>query len=490
MEKKQPVQNAVKDPKQLVYELEGKPPLPTAIALGMQHVLAMFVGNLTPLLVVGGAYTLASPGAIDVAYLAQCAMVLAGLTTLIQLYRLGPIGSGLPIVMGTSSAFIGVNSSIAMSGGWAALTGATLVGGLFELGLGAFMKKLRRFFPPLVTGVTVLSIGLTLIPVGIQAFAGGGNAEINPNFGSLQNLLVATVVLVTVVLLRIFGKGIFSLASLLIAMLVGYGVATVMALLIPAESLTLSYTLKDVFANGLISVPIPFKYGIEFKLDAIIPMLFMFVVTAIETIGDTSGVAEGGLGRMPTDTELRGTVLADGFSSILGSVFNVSALTSFSQNVGLVRMTRVVNRFAIATGAIFLIIAGFFRPLGEFFANIPPSVLGGAVICMFASIAVTGMSLLSSVKLNARNTLIIAISLGIGIGFGQGAGAAAGAMQNFPTWLRYLFGGNGIAAATIIALVLNLVMPKEEKEDPPNEAELEAGEKSGEGAEEEAAPQE
>ncbi len=456
--------------KKLVHQLEGRPPLPTAIALGLQHVLAMFVGNLTPLLVVGGAYTLANPGAIDVAYLAQCAMVLAGFTTLIQLYKIGPIGSGLPIVMGTSSAFIGVNSSIAMSGGWAALTGATLVGGVFELGLGAFMKKLRRFFPPLVTGVTVLSIGLTLIPVGIQAFAGGGNPEINPNFGSLQNLLVATVVLATVILLRIFGKGLFSLASLLIAMLVGYGVAVGMVYLIPPEQLTLSFTLKDYLANGLFSVPIPFKYGIEFKADAIIPMLFMFVVTAIETIGDTSGVAEGGLGRMPTDVELRGTVLADGTSSILGAIFNVSALTSFSQNVGLVRMTRVVNRFSICMGAFFLILAGFFRPLGEFFANIPPAVLGGAVICMFASIAVTGMSLLSTVKLDARNTLIIAVSLGIGIGFGQGAGSAAGAMAQFPTWLKYLFGGNGIAAATIIALLLNLIMPHE-KEDAPIEEE-------------------
>ncbi len=463
--------DAVKqDAKKLVHELKGRPPLPTAIALGLQHVLAMFVGNLTPLLIVGGAYSAANPGTIDVAYLAQCAMVLAGITTLVQLYKLGPIGSGLPIVMGTSSAFIGVNSAIAMSSGWAALTGATLLGGVFELGLGSFMKKLRRFFPPLVTGVTVLSIGITLIPVGVQNFAGGGSPETNPNFGSMQNLLVAGVVLLVVILLRIFGKGIFGLASLLIATLVGYAVAIVMYFTIPQESLTLSITMTNLLEGGLISVPIPLRYGIEFRLDAIIPMLFMFVVTAIETIGDTTGVAEGGLGRMPTDTELRGTVLADGFSSILASLFNISALTSFSQNVGLIRMTRIVNLFSIATGAVFLIVAGFFRPIGQFFANIPPSVLGGAVLCMFASIAVTGISLLSKVDFNPRNTLIIAIALGVGIGFGQGAGGAAGAMEHFPTWLRYLFGGHGIAAATLIALVLNLVMPKDADEQKAEEA--------------------
>ncbi len=450
-----------KDPKLIVHELKGRPPLPMSIALGLQHVLAMFVGNLTPLLIVGGAYSAANPNSIDVAYLAQCAMILAGLTTLVQLYKVGPIGSGLPIVMGTSSAFIGVNSTIAMTGGWAALTGATLIGGFFELGLGFFMKKLRRFFPPLVTGVTVLSIGITLIPVGVQNFAGGGNFESNPNFGSLQNLFVASVVLLVVILLRIFGKGILGLASLLIATLVGYAVAIAMYFLIPEESLTLTITMTNLLEGGLISVPIPLRYGIEFRLDAIIPMLFMFIVTAIETIGDTTGVTEGGLGRMPSDKELRGTVLADGFSSILGALFNTSALTSFSQNVGLIRMTRVVNLFAISTGAIFLIVAGFFRPIGQFFANIPPSVLGGAVLCMFASIAVTGISLLSKIDFNPRNTLIIAIALGVGIGFGQGAGGAAGAMEHFPTWLRYLFGGHGIAASTIIALVLNLLMPHE-----------------------------
>lgn len=453
-----------KDNRNLVYSLEGRPPIGTAIILGMQHVLAMFVGNLTPLLVVGGAYAGANPGTIDVAYLCQCAMIMAGIMTLVQLYKLGPIGSGLPIVMGTSSAFLGVNSFIAGNFGWASLMGAGLVGGLFEMFVGSIIKHIRKVFPPLVTGVTVLAIGLTLLPVGVQSMAGGGNPGINPNFGSLQNLGIAAFVVVVIILLKTYGKGLANLASMLIAMIVGYFVSVIMYVFIPSDMQTFNFAMKNFLDNGLFSVPIPFKYGIEFHAGAIIPMLFMFIVTAIETIGDTTGVAQGGLNRDITDKELRGTILADGFASFFASVFNVSPLTSFSQNVGLVRMTKVVNRFTIATGAVFLILAGIFRPIGEFFSTIPPAVLGGAVIGMFGSIAVSGIGMLQKEKLNGRNTLIVALSLGIGVGFGQGAGLAAGAMAHFPTWLQYIFGGNGIAAATIIALVLNLILPKEKDE--------------------------
>ncbi len=448
----------MKEQEKLVYQLEGKPPLFTAATLGMQHVLAMFVGNLTPLLIVGGALG----GTVDIAYLCQCAMVLAGLMTLVQLYKIGPIGAGLPVVMGTSSAFLGVNSFIAGTFGWGALMGAGLVGGLFEMSLGVFMKHLRRFFPPLVTGITVLSIGLTLLPVGIQAMAGGGTPQFNPNFGSLQNLGIAFFVILVIVVLKTYAKGLANLASMLIAMIAGYFLALIMHYVIPVEQQTFNFVLTDIFSKGIISIPMPFKYGIEFKLGAIIPMLFMFIVTAMETIGDTSGVTQGGLDREPTDEELRGSILSDGFSSFFASIFNVSPLTSFSQNVGLVRMTRVVNKFTIACGAIFLIFAGLLTPLGVFFSSIPPAVLGGAVIGMFGSITVSGIGLLQQVKLDGRNTLIIALSLGIGVGFGQGAGLAAGAMAHFPQWLQYIFGGNGIAAATLIALVLNLVLPKEE----------------------------
>lgn len=454
-----------KDNRNLVYSLEGKPPIGTAIVLGMQHVLAMFVGNLTPLLVVGGVYAGANPGSIDVAYLCQCGMVMAGIMTMVQLYRIGPIGSGLPIVMGTSSAFLGVNSFVASNFGWAALMGAGLVGGLFEMFIGSIIKHIRKVFPPLVTGVTVLSIGITLLPVGVQSMAGGGNPRINPNFGSLQNLAIASIVFLVIIFLKTFGKGLANLASMLIAMIIGYMISLIMYLAIPPELQTFNFTLKNFMDNGLFSFPVPFKYGIEFHAGAIIPMLFMFIVTAIETIGDSTGVAQGALNRDLTDQELRGTILADGFSSFFASIFNVSPLTSFSQNVGLVRMTKVVNRFTIATGAAFLILAGIFRPIGEFFSTIPPAVLGGAVIGMFGSIAVSGIGMLQKEKLNGRNTLIVALALGIGVGFGQGAGLAAGAMAHFPTWLQYIFGGNGIAAATIIAMVLNLLLPQEKEED-------------------------
>ncbi len=443
----------------LVYQLEGRPPLLHAFILGMQHVLAMFVGNLAPLLIVGGSLG----GAVDVAYLCQSAMILAGLMTLVQLYTLGPIGSGLPVVMGTSSAFIGVNSFVASTYGWAGLMGASLVGGLFEATLGSFMKYIKKFFPPLVTGITVLSIGMTLLPVGIQAMAGGSTPKFNPNFGSLQNLGIALFVLLIIILLKTFAKGLLNLASMLIAMIAGYILTLILYFVIPEEAQTFNFTLVDMFGKGFFSIPVPFKYGMEFHPGAIIPMIFMFIVTAIETIGDTSGIVQGGLNREITEKELRGSVLADGFSSAIASIFNVSPLTSFSQNVGLIRMTKVVNRFSISLGAIFLIIAGFFTPLGVFFSAIPPSVLGGAVIGMFGSIAVTGLGLLKQVELNGRNSLIIALALAIGLGFGQGTGLATGAMVHFPQWLVYVFGGNGIAAATLIAMILNIVLPKEDK---------------------------
>lgn len=436
----------MKDTSYQAYQLEGRPPLRMAIPLGMQHVLAMFVGNLTPLLVVGGGFV-SSGGSIDIGYLTQCAMVLSGVCTLIQLYKIGPIGSGLPVVMGTSSTFIGVNTSIVALYGWAGLMGASLVGSIFELFIGAIIKPIRKFFPPLVTGITVLAIGLTLIPIGVMNFAGGGNPTINPEFGSLQNLFLGGFVLLLTILMKVFCKGVFSLASMFFSMLIGY----ILAALIGVVNFD---TLTNV---GWFSVPIPFKYGMTFHFDAIFPMLFLFIVTAIETIGDTTGVAQGGLNREPTDDEMRGTVLADGFSSALASIFMVSPLTSFSQNVGLIRMTKVVNRFSIACGSIFLIVAGFIPKIGAFFAGIPASVLGGAVLLMFASIAVTGLNLLSQVKLNSKNTLIIAAALGIGVGFGQPSGANA--IAHLPYAIKLLFGGNGIAAATLIALVLNIILP-------------------------------
>jgi len=439
----------MKDKSYQAHQLEGRPPLRIAIPLGMQHVLAMFIGNLTPLLVVGGGFVRGG-GNIDIGYLTQCAMVLAGVCTLIQLYKLGPIGSGLPVVMGTSSTFIAVNTSIVSLYGWSGLMGASLVGAIFELFIGTIIKPIRKFFPPLVTGITVLSIGLTLIPIGVMNFAGGGNATINPDFGSLQNLFLGSSVLLLTIVMKLFCKGVFSLASMFFSMIIGYIIAALIGVV----------NFDMVASAGWFSVPIPFKYGMTFHLDAIFPMLFLFVVTAIETIGDTTGITQGGLNREPTDNELQGSVLADGFSSALASIFMVSPLTSFSQNVGLVRMTKVVNRFSIACGAVFLIIAGFIPKIGAFFAGIPASVLGGAVLLMFASIAVTGLNLLGQVKLNSRNTLIIAAALGIGVGFGQASGAAA--IANLPYAIKLIFGGNGIAASTLIALVLNIILPDKE----------------------------
>ncbi|MGL4986517.1 MAG: uracil-xanthine permease family protein, partial [Treponemataceae bacterium] len=249
----------------------------------------------------------------------------------------------------------------------------------------------------------------------------------------------------------IFGKGIFSLASILFAMLVGYAVAIFMGII----------DLEPIQKASWFAIPVPFKYGMTFKLDAIFPILFLFIVTSIETIGDTTGVTQGGLNRDPTDNELKGSVLADGFSSTLASIFMVSPLTSFSQNVGLIRMTKVINRFSIATGALFLIVAGFIPKIGAVFTTVPASVLGGAVLIMFASIAVTGLNLLGQIEFNSKNSFIIAVALGVGVGFGQASGKVA--IANLPEAVRLIFEGNGIAAATLIALFLNQVIPNKEK---------------------------
>ena len=349
------------------YELDGRIPLGQAIPLGLQHVLAMFVGNLSPLLIILGTCGLtvdAGFSALRVTLL-QNAMVIAGLVTFIQLYPIGPIGGRLPIVMGTSSGFIGINNSIAIStmGGIAAgtittdanagifaygvLMGACIVGGVFEMGLGFLIKPLRKFFPPVVTGTVVIAIGLSLISVGINFFAGGSGVK---DFGSLWNLLLGLITLIAILVFKHGFKGFPSIASVLIGIVIGYIVSLLMGFILPKEividgaTVIPAYITKwnQVATAKWFALPLPPKEifsNIRFRLDAIIPMCIMFIVTAVETIGDTSGVVEGGLNRAPTDKELSGSVVCDGFGSSIAALFGVLPNTSFSQNVGLVGMT-------------------------------------------------------------------------------------------------------------------------------------------------------
>ena len=454
------------------YDFYAKLPLKKAIPLGMQHVLAMFVGNLTPILLITGACGLGAGtefADLQIALL-QNAMLIAGVVTLIQLFSIGPVGGKVPIIMGTSSGFIGVCNSVSavMGGGilaYGAIMGASLIGGLFEGVLGFMLKPLRRFFPPVVTGAVVLSIGLSLISVGVNSFGGGSSAK---DFGSLENLLLGAIVLIVIVALKHGTKGMTSASSILIGIIVGYIVAAVMGMVLPTTGVdaegveyTKAWVLnwQKVADASWFAIPAIMPVKLVFDVRAIVPIMIMFVVTAVETVGDISGVMVGGMDREATDTELAGGVICDGLGSSLASLFGVLPNTSFSQNVGLVTMTKIVNRFALTTGAIFLILCGLFPKLAALISIMPQSVLGGAAVMMFSSIVVSGIQLITKEPMTPRSITIVSVALGLGYGLGANGGVLSG----LPQFVQLIFGGSGIVPAAIVAIVLTIVLPKEKK---------------------------
>ena len=455
-------------------DFKGRLPLRQAIPLGLQHVLAMFVGNLTPILIItnlcaaaGGAEDFA---AIQVALL-QNAMLVAGIVTLVQLFSIGPIGGQVPIIMGTSSGFIGVFQSVVgvMGGGivsYGAIMGASILGGLFETVLGAFLKPLRRFFPAVVTGTVVLSIGLSLISVGVTSFGGGSGAK---DYGSAENLLIALAVMVIVLVLKHGAKGLASSSCILIGIVCGYIICALLPLFLSTTGLTadgVEYTKAwvlnwdKVAQASWISVPAILPVKPVFDLRAILPVMIMFIVTAVETVGDISGVTEGGMGREATDKELSGGIICDGLGSSFAALFGVLPNTSFSQNVGLVTMTKIVNRTALACGAVFLVLCGLLPKLAAIVSIMPQSVLGGAAVIMFSSIVMSGIQLITREPLTARSMSIVSVALGLGYGLGANSGVLAG----LPQWIQLIFGGSGIVPAAFVAILMNLLLPKEKAE--------------------------
>lgn len=454
------------------YEFYGKIPLKQAIPLGLQHVLAMFVGNLTPLLIICGACGIS--GSEEFAHLQvsllQNAMFVAGVVTLVQLYAIGPIGGKVPIIMGTSSGFIGVFKSVAdtMGGGvatYGAIMGASIIGGLFEGVLGAFIKPLRKFFPPVVTGTVVLSIGLSLISVGVNSFGGGSSAK---DFGSAENLLLALFVLIVILMVKHWTKGLTSDSAILIGIIAGYAAAVIMGLLLPNSGITADgaeYTKawvlnwNKVAEASWISIPEFLPVKPVFDVRAIAPIIIMFIVTAVETVGDISGVIEGGMDREATDKELSGGVICDGIGSSFAALFGILPNTSFSQNVGLVTMTKIVNRTALASGAVFLILCGLIPKLGAIISIMPQAVLGGAAVMMFSSIVVSGIQLITKEHMTPRNLTIVSVALGVG--YGMGANTAI--LAQTPQAVQLIFGGSGIVPAALVAILLNLLLPKDDK---------------------------
>ena len=454
------------------FDFYGKLSLTKAVPLGLQHVLAMFVGNLTPILIITGACGIGAGSEfaelqVD---LLQNAMLVAGIVTLVQLYAIGPVGGKVPIIMGTSSGFIGVFNSVAkvMGGGiagYGAIMLASVLGGLFETVLGFLLKPLRRFFPAVVTGTVVLSIGLSLVSVGVNSFGGGNMAA---DFGSIENLALGALVTVVIIAFKHGTKGMTSASSILVGIIAGYIASAVMGLFLSPTGITadgVEYTKAwvlnwdKVAEASWFSIPKLMPVPLVFDLRAIVPVLIMFIVTAVETVGDISGVMEGGMGREATDSELSGGVICDGLGSSFAALFGVLPNTSFSQNVGLVAMTKIVNRHALATGAVFLVFCGLLPKLAALISIMPQSVLGGAAVMMFSSIVISGIQLITKEPLTARNITIVSTALGLGYGIGANGAVIAG----LPEAVQLIFGGSGIVPAAILAIVLNIVIPREKE---------------------------
>lgn len=444
--------NAIGTPEQL-RDPNYTPPLQHAIPLGIQHVLAMFVANVTPAIIIAGAagfgYGSDSPDFPQMIYLIQISMFFAGVTTLLQTVGLGPVGARLPIVMGTSFAFIPVMVPIVAGKGvdaMAALTGGVLIGGLFHAFLGLFIGRIRFALPPLVTGLVVLLIGLSLVRIGIQYAAGGVPAIGTPEYGSARNWSVALIVILTTLGFKFLTRGILSISAILAGLLVGYVVALLLGMV----------DFTNVGNAAVFAVPDPFHFGVEFSAGAIIGIALMAFVSAVETVGDVSGILKAGAGRNATDDEIRGATFADGLGTAFAGVFGSFPNTSFSQNVGLIAMTGVMSRHVVTFGAIFLILCGLFPKMGAIISTVPIEVLGGSVIVMFGMIAAAGVSILAEVRWNRRNMVIFGLALSLGLGL-QLEPAALGKL---PATLQVLL-TSGLLPAALIAITMNLLVPEE-----------------------------
>lgn len=423
-----------------IYKLNGKVPVGKAIPFGLQHILAMFVANIAPIIIVGGASGLSSE---QTARLIQSAMIIAGIGTLIQLFPLWKIGSGLPIVMGISFTFVPIFCYIGPTYGYNAIVGAVLVGGIVEGVLGLFAKYWIKLISPIVAASVVTSIGFSLLSVGASSFGGGSGSE---NFGSATNWILGTITLLSCIIFNILAKSYFKQLSVLFGLIVGYIVAVIMGVV----------DFSSLSGTSIVAVPSLMPFKPEFNANAIFSVILIFLVSATETIGDTSALAASGLNRDVTAKETSGSIACDGFISALSSVFGCLPITSFSQNVGLVAMTKVVNRFAIATGAIIMIIAGIFPIFGALLATLPDAVLGGCTLMMFGTIVISGLQMISNCGYSQRNITIAALSLSIGIGFTQ----VPEIFSIFPKIIENVFAENCVAVVFIVSIILNLVLPK------------------------------
>ena len=427
-----------------IYKLNGKVPVAKAIPFGLQHILAMFVANIAPILIVAGVCNISEQ---EKATLIQCAMLIAGIGTLIQLFPVWRIGSGLPIVMGISFTFVSIFSYIGATYGYGAIMGAVLIGGIIEGCLGLLAKYWTKIITPIVSASVVTAIGFSLLSVGASSFGGGTGAE---DFGSVKNWILGSITLLCCILFNLFAKSYWKQLSVLFGLVVGYIVAIPMGMV----------DFSSLSSTAIISFPQFMPFKMEFNINAIVSVTLIFLVSATETIGDTSALASSGLGRDVTAKETAGSIACDGFISSISSLFGCLPITSFSQNVGLVAMTKVVNRFTIGTGAMIMILAGIFPIFGAVLATLPNAVLGGCTIMMFGTIVVSGLQMVSKCGFSHRNITIAALSLSVGIGFTQ----VPEVFAVFPKIVQTVFAENCVAVVFVVALLMNLILPKEMEE--------------------------
>lgn len=431
----------------LLFDLDGKPSFGQSFPLALQHVVAMIVGCVTPAIIVAGAGGLSDE---DSVILIQAALVLSALTTLVQLYPLRKgrfrIGSGLPVIMGISFAYVPTMQAIAGDFGVGTILGAQIAGGAAAVAVGIFIKQIRRFFPPLITGTVVFAIGLSLYPTAINYMAGGVGSD---QYGSWQNWLVAMITLVIVTALNHYGKGIFKLSSILIGIIAGYIVSFFFGMI----------DFSAVSGAAAFQLPKPLHFGVVFEPSACVAIGVLFAINSIQAIGDFTATTTGGLDRLPKDEELNGGIVAYGICNIASALFGGLPTATFSQNVGIVSSTKVVAKRVFGLAAGILLVAGLIPKFSSVLLTIPNCVLGGATVSVFASIAMTGVKLITAAPMNYRNTTIVGLSVALGMGITQ----ANAALASFPAWVTTIFGKSPVVLATITAIILNLALPREKE---------------------------
>ena len=446
--------------REALFQLNGIPPLGMSISLALQHLVAMIVGCVTPAIIIANALGLPQSERV---LLIQVSLVMSAVTTLIELFPIGgKLGSGLPVIFGISFAYLPSMQAIVGGGGdIATIAGAMIVGGIVAAVVGVFVKKIRRFFPPIITGTVVFTIGLSLYPTAINYMAGGAGNTYEVVvlrkgltsalvYGSWQNWAVAAFTLIVVMILSNKGKGICKLAAILLGMIAGYIVAAVFGMV----------DLSEVRDAAWFSLPQFMHFGIKFEFSACIALALLFAINAIQAIGDLTATTVGGLNREPTDQELQGGIVTYGLTNVLSAFFGSLPTATYSQNVGIVTTNKVVNRVVFALAGGFLLLAGLIPKFSAILTTIPQCVLGGATITVFSTIAMTGMKLIASETISPRNTTIVGLSAALGVGISQ----SSSALSQFPESITIIFGKTPVVIATIMAVLLNLILPQENKD--------------------------